>query len=170
MALIEKKVKQMLKEVGRPKMIRHDILSPKDNPDIFTEVLLGHGLPFFRPSSTYVQSISDLTKIPYRIINEVFLNAFGRGNRGQADLPVSVRVFEGRKGRILRIRDSGAGFDYKGALNRKKNGEVYYQNSGFGLNLLDESSEVQASYEGDGSVINLHVKYSLIERLVNSFM
>ena len=87
-------------------------------------------------------------------LNESIANAMGRGNQNTTYLPVSFKLFFGEKGIVFRMRDSGEGFDYTSKIRQLRSGEKYFQNSGAGLAML-EKSPFEASYEGNGNILNI---------------
>ena len=47
------------------------------------------------------------------VVGVALENAFYHGNKNDPQLPVGVKVFEGSKGVLVRVKDAGSGFDYK---------------------------------------------------------
>jgi len=81
-----------------------------------------------------------------------------RGNEMQIDLSISVKVFSGKLGHIIRILDSENGFDYKTKIKQMRSGDLSYrQRNGLGLKYLDRIG-FNASYEDRGRVINIIIK------------
>jgi len=72
------------------------------------------------------------------------------------DLPISIKIFSGEEGYIVRVRDSGKGFSYQECIQKKRNGEHYGKTFGTGLRVMDEPG-IEISYEGTGSVINIMI-------------
>lgn len=72
-------------------------------------------------------------------------------------LPLSIKIFHGEKGFIIRIRDSGEGFPYTKIIAKKREGESYAQNFGKGMYVMDKEG-VEVAYEGTGSTINIMFK------------
>lgn len=88
------------------------------------------------------------------LINEMMGNGAFWGNNGDAYLALTVKVFVGEKGWIVRIRDSGTGFSVNDVVH---NG--IYQGGGKGLALLRNLSELEFNYEDQGSTLNIQGKY-----------
>ena len=86
----------------------------------------------------------------YNLGEELIANAVLRGNNRDPFLMASVKVLLGKKGWILRIRDSGTGFDVDKVL---KTGE--HQGAGQGLRHLKETKEIQFNDENNGSTLNI---------------
>jgi anti-sigma regulatory factor (Ser/Thr protein kinase) len=83
-------------------------------------------------------------------------NAFLRGNGADSKLEVIVRVYEGLSGKVVRIIDSGNGFDYDDIVRKMDADENYAQGRGKGLRVINASSVI-AGYEGRGNVMNIAV-------------
>jgi len=152
MTFVDKTLDEMLKEIGFNEFGTYDIIIPEENGRVVagTEVDL-----------TYKQHkiLEDIAKqmdnhYAYYVIGELILNGLCRGNKKQSYLPISIKIFEGDKGIVIRIRDSGEGFNFKEKIRQMKNGETYYQYTGGGLRLSDKVSD-EVSYEGNGSIVNV---------------
>lgn len=98
-------------------------------------------------------------------------NAFYHGNQNNPTLPVSVKVFEGSEGFVVRVRDSGIGFDVKevcGTVRRLgkkrslpyspimilKGRDKYYRRRGGGL-MAGYLDSAQISFENNGTTANM---------------
>jgi len=86
----------------------------------------------------------------YELIAEMLLNATSRGNNNDPNLSASVKVILGEKGWIVRIRDSGEGFDYNKVLRYDS-----YQGTGNGFRLLRKHDELEFSFQDGGRTFNL---------------
>lgn len=85
-------------------------------------------------------------------------NALTRGNNKQIYLPISIKIFSGKSGGILRLRDCGPGFNFKRKINQMKSRICrYFKGYGHGLKSLDKSN-YEVSYEGNGNIINMMFK------------
>jgi hypothetical protein len=88
-------------------------------------------------------------------------NAYTRGNNypryeertNEGYLPFTVKSFCGNKGIVFRVRDSGEGFDYEGAIAMipQRNDRLH------GMKLLKEAI-AEISYEGEGNIVNIMIK------------
>ena len=158
----------MLDEIEFGRLIRYDYHIPAECPDRYC--FCGERLDILDQSDpNYVVNIvKDL--IPelreqvsdggFYIADAIELaleNAFSRGNCLDTHLPVSVKVFSGRKGHVIRIRDSGMGFNYRKKIKQMRSKEYgYAKNFGQGLLALDEPG-FEASYENRGSTLNIMI-------------
>lgn len=114
-------------------------------------------------------------EISERLIGVALENAFYHGNRNNPGLPVYFTAFEGEKGVVLSIKDSGSGFDYREVIARaraffEKFGgvrkaydaigfEKYFQRWGTAFWLYMEYP-VDVSFEDNGTRVNLLFKDS----------
>ena len=89
------------------------------------------------------------------LIEEMLVNAIGHGNKYDASLIYSTKVLLGKKGWILRIRDSGPGFDYETTLKTEE-----YKNCGSGLKTLKASPGIEFNYENGGNTLNIMRLYN----------
>lgn len=110
----------------------------------------------------YVYTLSQQIKLDYFNIlfggggigNFALENACVRGNRCDESLPIILEIFEGKKGIVARVTDSGEGFDFKEVQKRFENGEKYYSGCGFGFKAYNEK-EFLVSFENDGKMVNI---------------
>ena len=68
-------------------------------------------------------------------------------------------MFEGNKGRILRVEDSGDGFDVEAKIHQFLAGEKYWHNQGYGLRNLAANPLVFVGWEDHGRVAHMHVPF-----------
>lgn len=165
MVLKNKPLEKMLEEIQYDGNCTYDIIIPKKNGRVYSKKFYGGRGYVGAPKELMdgiLEIIEDFMGEDDHVKNwsapiEIIENAFVRGNNYQADMAVSFKVFEGEEGLVLRIRDSGKGFDYKKKINQFHNGEEYWQNLGWGLKDANRSSHV-FSYEGNGSIVNIMMK------------
>jgi len=71
-------------------------------------------------------------------------------------LPISLKIFSGENGSIVRIRDSGEGFLYQDKIAKMEKGERYFSpfTHGKGMYTMNEPG-IQVAYEGAGNIINI---------------
>ncbi|MCX8147353.1 MAG: hypothetical protein N3D84_02710 [Candidatus Woesearchaeota archaeon] len=80
-------------------------------------------------------------------------NAYNRGNLKQS-YPLSVKLFFGDNGFILRVRDSGNGFDFNETQRKYERKERYFCGGGAGFRSYNNSL-AEVSFEGNGNIINI---------------
>ncbi|MFQ5976372.1 MAG: hypothetical protein ACE5J5_08670 [Candidatus Hydrothermarchaeales archaeon] len=94
---------------------------------------------------------------PYKLFQYAYENAQRHGED-----PTFVKIFEGRKGVVVQIRDSGQGFDHQETVRKMRDGERHSTRpdiGGEGLKVFDmEGYEV--SFEGVGNVVDIAWKES----------
>jgi hypothetical protein len=150
MAFVKKTYEEMLKEISPVETTIEDSLSPVNNPDCFRTVK-GYGSTNTFLSSGYLQSVYERAGIDYdpyafRVIaNEQVSNMVDRAHKGDKTLEAQLTIVKGKKGCVLRFKDSGTGFDY---TKRTK------QQSGAGRDVFGMKG-IESAYEGNGSILNI---------------
>ena len=84
-------------------------------------------------------------------------NVYVRAHRFEAR-SYSVKAFRGKRGVIVRIRDSGEGFDYENTKKMMINHEKYFQGLGAGFMTFHYLKD-EVSFENGGTTINLVYKF-----------
>lgn len=136
---IDKSIDQMLEETEFQQMGEYQIIqgSGLDGKNIVYAVdAICNAHPFLNEHSL--------------LMEEIIANAIIRGNHRDPFVIASAKVLLGNKGWILRIKDSGSGFDVERVL---KNGEFQY--GGTGLHLLKITQGIQFNYENNGNTLNI---------------
>lgn len=162
MVFVEKSFEQMLYEIGFERFIRDDNICPGKNPELFKKALNADA---FLPSLEYrwgiwdqVQSIrrpeDDLSNTLFSIVEEVMLNMYERAHNCDDNLNMSVKIAEGSEGYVLRFGDSGKEFNFREKIEKFRKNEKYEKRWGYGLEALN-LPHVEASFEGDGSILNV---------------
>ena len=166
MTIVSKSLTELLQEIEGQECIFEDTLNPEESPDTFVDVsAIGGGSvripngedrgelmkkisPEFKPTGyTWVAPPSYDS-----CLTEMLINAFERGKP-----PVTIKLFRGQKGHVLRLEDSGEGFNHEELVAEMRAGsEEFYQRNGGGLRTFDRKP-YQISYEGNGNVINMQI-------------
>ena len=94
-------------------------------------------------------------KIPKYLVDELLYNSFCWGNKFDPNLIYSAKVFGGKKGLVLKIKDSGEGFNWEETI---LNGLC--KNGGSGGNELRDMvvrhlDKFSWNYEDKGTTFNL---------------
>ena len=146
MVLSDHSLEQMLDMIEFKEMIHEGIIKDElymDYRNRLYELILEQGKPYanhlFRSG---------------RIVGLGLENAYAHGNKGDESLPISIKVFEGIKGLVVRIRDSGEGFDFKKTQKKFENEEKYYNGFGGGFKRYNQK-EYLVSFENKGTTINI---------------
>jgi anti-sigma regulatory factor (Ser/Thr protein kinase) len=89
------------------------------------------------------------------LLCEALSNAFAHGNRKDPHLPIGVTIHQGTRGVVVRIKDSGKGFDIDGVLEEYSQGKSYYHTAGNGLRLMISSTVFHVFYTEGGTAFHL---------------
>lgn len=89
------------------------------------------------------------------LLCEALSNAFAHGNGKDPSLPIGVTIHRGKKGVLVRIRDSGTGFDIDRILEEYSRGRSYYHTAGNGLRLMIASTVFHVFYTDAGAAFHL---------------
>lgn len=85
---------------------------------------------------------------------ELLRNAIFHGNAADPYLHVSLKLIECTGAYVIRIRDSGTGYDVQGKQAALHSGERYFQYHGEGMNALAHAI-TKVTYENNGAVWNI---------------
>lgn len=176
MVFVDKSLDQMLDEVKFEKFGAYWFITPEDRREIdvdsncivtesFGEELHKH---INDPASIY--TIFCAIENAYMRGNK-YNNDPNEGSRTNGYLPLTVKTFVGKRGMVVRIRDSGNGFSFKSkikALRKEATGKdtffdgsehCVYETTGEGGDGMKEMDQgwPQCTYEGDGSVVNIMI-------------
>jgi hypothetical protein len=152
----QKSIDEMLEAIGFTHLGLFEVLVPSQQPELFRVFndAFSQGIPV--PTMAYIDRVIQKTGLAKFVINEIFLNAFDHGNHGIPYLPVSVKIFEGTRGNVLRVVDSGEGFDYQGIIrNMRAEQEYPHKRAGWGMGAFYCYPEFLVSFEGKGNIINV---------------
>jgi hypothetical protein len=89
------------------------------------------------------------------LLCEALSNAFSHGHRKNPDLPIGIHVYLGTKGLMVRITDTGNGFDIESVRDQYQKGKTYYHLSGNGLRRMIQNTCFSVFYSDRGSGFNL---------------
>ena len=89
------------------------------------------------------------------ILCEALSNAFSHGHGKDPNKTINVEVFVGQRGLLVRMEDSGKGFNvdhvYQSYLKKK----IYYHTAGNGIHLMASSSRFGIFYSAVGATFHL---------------
>jgi len=89
------------------------------------------------------------------VFEEALANSIGHGNNYDASVITSIKVIKCNYGFIIRVRDSGMGFNPTEIARKRKEGEDgSFRYMGEGFRLFKESG-VPISFENGGTTINI---------------
>ena len=92
---------------------------------------------------------------PSGLLSEALSNSYCHGNRRDPDLPIYINVFKGDKGLLIKIEDSGDGFNYEETLSKLERGGNYYKLSGNGTKRMMASENFAVFYGESGRTFYL---------------
>ncbi len=101
-----------------------------------------------------------MAKFRYQLIGdkgvlcEALSNAFSHGHKKNPVTPITIRVYKGRMGLLIRIKDRGEGFNIKTVFQKYSSGKAYYHTAGNGFkNMADSPFDI--FFTDNGSAFNL---------------
>ncbi len=156
----------MLEQVDLIDIFFDEAWVPFDHPERHMRIMRPGGW-YLGPNPTFsFEMISGVTKPKtqhvYALETAVSLaieNALMRGHKGDNLLPLSVQVYAGKKGPVVRVEDSGPGFPFKEYIAMREEGDFSYrQGKGRGLSQFSMPS-FQVSFENGGNVVNIMSLY-----------
>lgn len=89
------------------------------------------------------------------VLCEALSNAFCHGHKKDPHLPIDVSVFLGEKGLIVRIKDTGPGFNPNTVKEQFSKGKTYFHLAGNGIRQMIESPDFHIFYTDNGTGFNL---------------
>jgi len=89
------------------------------------------------------------------IICEALSNAFSHGHDKDPLKPIFFKVFLGARGLLVRVTDSGKGFDSRHVIQSYLQKKMYYHTAGNGIHLMATSRHFGIFYDPTGSAFHL---------------
>ena len=89
------------------------------------------------------------------ILCEALSNAFCHGHQKDPQRPIDLKVFRGRKGLLIQIKDDGEGFYVKEVQDRYLRKKRYYNTAGNGFHLMASSAHFGIFYDRSGTAFHL---------------
>ncbi|MEJ2153819.1 MAG: ATP-binding protein [Desulfobacteraceae bacterium] len=148
--------------IQSPRLIRRDRVVPAEFPECVNST--------YRPGYDWLyQYERDIAGFlspwlkPYRydligekgILCEALSNAFSHGHGKDPRKIITVEVYRGERGLLVRVEDSGKGFNvdrvYQSYLKKK----VYYHTAGNGIHLMASSRRFGIFYSAVGATFHL---------------
>lgn len=163
--LIETEIDQVLSRLGDPRQPICDEVVPALQPELPTncyraEYAWQHSYErsLLRRARDWIGAQRHELIGTKGLLSEALSNAYVHGNQRDPSRPITVELTVGQKGYVLRVAQSGTGFDYKGIVAKYRRREHYYFIGGNGLRKLDDNRAFYAFY-GDGGC-SIHLWYS----------
>lgn len=114
--------------------------------------------PYYESINQFLAALT-LSDPLNHLLHEFIYNSICHGNNFNINLAVTVKIFDGKNGYVIRIEDKGKGFDVDTTLRKR-----LYERGGVGLSDL-KMSPFYWSYENNGSVLNLLKIYNPLGRI-----
>ncbi len=177
MVCVNKKLEEMLGEIGNPRKVKSDFIVPfnfysldfhefqeegefhwlRQYETQLTEFLRGLSLPielkFDRTSDTPVQSA----------LENAYVHALGTGGKtGNMKMPIQLELYVGNKGVVFSVIDAGNGFDFQEVVRKKRAHEKYFNACrGNGIEVYDAQMDCHGNvpYEVSGEGNRINIKY-----------
>ena len=89
------------------------------------------------------------------VLCEALSNAFCHGHHKNPAQPITVCIYLGQKGLIVRIMDNGEGFNIKSIIDNYSKGKNYYHMSGNGIRQMIRTPSFEIFYTDQGKSFNL---------------
>lgn len=153
---------QALVLIESPRLVREDTIIPgqiPEHPDSPYQAAYDWLFVYERQLAAFLEEWLR----PYRfeligekgILCEALSNAFCHGHAKDPCKPIVLYVFKGKKGLLVRIKDSGEGFDVQTVYHRFCNNKHYYSTAGNGLRLMAQSRRFGVFYDATGTAFHL---------------
>lgn len=89
------------------------------------------------------------------ILCEALANAFRHGHGKNPRKAIVLRVYLGARGLLVRVCDTGKGFDVREVIQGYLNKKVYYHTAGNGIRRMASSKQFGIFYNRSGSAVHL---------------
>ncbi|WP_035277269.1 ATP-binding protein [Desulforegula conservatrix] len=102
------------------------------------------------------------------IICEALSNAFCHGHKKDPTKPIELNVYLGEKGLIIRIKDTGTGFEIDRVMDRYIKGKAYFHMAGNGLKRMIDSRDFHIFFTDNGTGFNLMYLFNQSRPFISS--
>ncbi len=89
------------------------------------------------------------------IISEALSNAYCHGHKRDTSLPITVKVYQGKRGIMLQIQDAGNGFNSDTIVSKFLDNKNYFYNAGNGIKSMFDSKVFGLFYGNSGTSFHL---------------
>lgn len=159
--------KEALELIRSPRIIHEECLVPADSPPCPNSPYR-HGYDWLYRYERQIAAILEpwLKKQRYDLIGEkgilceALSNAFFHGHGKDAQMCIQVSIYQGGHGLLVRIADSGKGFDIANVYRRYLHRRLYYTSAGNGIRLMVNSQSFGIFYSPSGSTFYLLYLFS----------
>lgn len=148
--------------IEAPVVVREDKIVPAEFPE-FPDSPYRTGYDWLFIYERRIAGFLEKWLRPYRyeligqkgILCEALSNAFSHAHHKDPQQPIGVKVVLGQRGIIVRIEDSGKGFNVSEIYQRYCKNKKYYYTAGNGLRLMSESDHFGVFYNRAGTAFHL---------------
>lgn len=145
--------------IGSPEIIRQDEVVPKDFPDCPNSLYQPEYDWLFQYERQIAAFLEKWLR-PYRyeligekgIICEALSNAFSHGHRKDPFKVICVSIWQGDKGLLIEIKDSGEGFNIRETYDSFLQRKPYFALAGNGLRRMAASDKFGIFHNAGGTV------------------
>lgn len=163
--LLSVNLEKVLVYIQSPKLIRDDTIVPDEFPEC-VDSTYRRGYDWLYRYERDIASFLEPWLKPYRyeligekgILCEALSNAFCHGHGKDPKRTIVLKVFLGERGLVVRVCDSGKGFNVRQVFQSYRNKKMYYHTAGNGIHLMASSKHFGIFYDAAGSAF--HMLYS----------
>ncbi len=155
-------LKGALDFIQSPELIRDDIIIPENFPACVDSTYRSGYDWLYRYERDIAAFLEPWLK-PYRydligekgILCEALSNAFSHGHAKDPTRAIFLKVYLGSRGLLVRVSDTGDGFNVQQVLQGYLQKKVYYHTAGNGIRLMAGSKCFGVFYDGCGRAFHL---------------
>lgn len=155
-------LKGALDYIQAPKLIRNDTIVPQTFSECANSPYRSGYDWLYRYERSIAAYLEPWLK-PHRydligekgILCEALANAYSHGHGKNPKKAISVRVYLGMQGLLVRVSDMGNGFDVGQVIQGYLKKKVYYHTAGNGIRRMAESRQFGIFYDRSGSAFHL---------------
>jgi hypothetical protein len=162
-------LKGALDYIQSPKLVRNDTIVPQAFPEC-ADSPYRSGYDWLYQYERSLAAYLEPWLKPYRyeligekgILCEALANAFSHGHGKNPKKAIFLNVYLGAQGLVVRISDSGKGFDVHAVIQGYLKKKVYYHTAGNGIHRMGTSKRFGIFYDRSGSAF--HMLYDFEQR------
>ncbi len=153
---------EALRFLQSAKQVRCDTVVPADFPEC-VDSTYRHGYDWLYQYERDIAGFLESWLKPYRyeligekgLLCEALSNAFSHGHNKDPRKPIKVEVFLGDRGLLVRLEDSGKGFNVRKVYQSYLKKKIYYHTAGNGIHLMASSRRFGIFYSSVGATFHL---------------
>ena len=160
--LLELELDEALNIILNSRLVRKDIVIPGDFPSVSHspyrpgyDWLFAYERDLARFLENWLKELRHELIGEKGILSEALSNAFCHGNHRDAFIPMEIEVYKGDLGVIVRIEDSGEGFNVNELRKKFERGKHYFNLAGNGLRRMISSDKLGVFFNLSGNAFHL---------------